>query len=333
MPLIGAPTALIVHVPCPWKSWIVGSVGTNERLSATSRFGATSGCVMSAPVSITKTLTSLRPRWTAYEPVLVALSFFLSHCSKPSESGIGCVSEPVDEAVPPLLPASAICASRFDGSIVGSTDAIDAGPTAFTPAFACSAAAKFGFVDVTPMPPIFASRIVIVPPALATIWSTFAGRPFGLLNATEYRTGVVPPVAAPAMVNAATATAAATIAKRNFLIWKRPFLPVPRLPRESDRTIERSLPEEKRPARGSGVALQDRRQVPLRRIGDHRHRLPVRQGLAFLAFQLLFGQLVPRLILLAHRPSSRFPGHYPGRDERNRGPVSGCRCRLGSSER
>ena len=41
-PLIGAPTALIVQVPWPLKSWMVGSLGTKEWLSTVSRFAATS---------------------------------------------------------------------------------------------------------------------------------------------------------------------------------------------------------------------------------------------------------------------------------------------------
>ncbi len=53
-----------------------------------------------------------------------------------------------------------------------------------TAGFASISAMKFGFAEVTPMVPICSMRVVIVPPAFATIWSTFAGSPFGLLKTT-----------------------------------------------------------------------------------------------------------------------------------------------------
>src|SRR5436190_16814007 len=228
-PLMGAPTALIVHVPWPLKSWIVGSVGTKDTLSATSRLGATSTCDWSAPVSMTKTRTSLRPCCTAYDPVGVAWSFFLSHCSEPSESGIGCVSDPVGDAVPPLLPLSAICASRFAGSIVGPIDVSTEGAADFTDALRPIAAAKLGLSDVTPIPPICGKRVVIVPPAAATNWSTFDGRLFGELNATVYCTAGFPaapalPITIDANVNARIARAAKV---HRPLMLLAPFSPPP----------------------------------------------------------------------------------------------------------
>jgi hypothetical protein len=45
------------------------------------------------------------------------------------------------------------------------------------------AAAKFGFDETTPIPPISGSRSTIVPPASATILSTLFGRPLCCLNA------------------------------------------------------------------------------------------------------------------------------------------------------
>src|SRR3989440_3023461 len=208
-PFRGAATALRHHVPCPLWSWTSGSEGTNERLRARSRFGAMSGWEVSAPVSRTATTTSRRPRCRAYEPDAVAPIRALSHCWLESGSPLPGGAAVGRGALPPASSLGISCRTASE-------------PTPATCELPARAAAKSPRADEARRAPSCGSVAVTAPPASATSFEAFAGRPLWPVKTTRYCFCPPPSVRAlPGAASVRASTAAPSAASGRFMILSR----------------------------------------------------------------------------------------------------------------